>query len=171
MVDSRYYEIKVEGSQSNDNLKKRITYKLEKLMSDTIDASKIKTDFGENDEIKDEYLMELFGKAYKGEIMCQMANIRMEVIEPSTKYRPEASEEFRNNFLKKAKEGKSIPMFVYQKDGKFMMSDDYNSYYMYKELNASIVPCVIIGDVADMKYVVNIGKPFQLEAPKFEVIN
>jgi len=140
-------------------------------MPDTIDASKIKTDFGENDEIKDEYLMELFGKAYKGEIMCRMANIKMEAIEPSTQYRPEASEEFRNHFLKKAKEGKSIPMFVYQKDGKFMMSDDYNSYYMYKELNSDIVPCIAIGDVKDMKAVINIGEPFQLEPPTVQVIN
>jgi hypothetical protein len=136
-----------------------------------IDVPKIKVDFGENDELRDKYLEELLNKAYEGKILCRMANIKMEAIKPFTEHKPEASEEFRNHFLKKAKEGNSIPMFVYRKSGKFMMSDDYNSYYMYKELGLEVVPCVVIGNIDDMKDVVNIGEPFQLETPTVQVIN
>lgn len=140
-------------------------------MANTIDASKINVDFGENDKLKDEYLMKLLGKAYKGEIMCRMANIKMEAIEPTTDYKPMVSEDFRKHFSDKMKEGNPIPMFVYQKDGKFMMSDDYNSYYAYKELESKVVSCVVVGDVTSIKDIINIGEPFQLEAPAVQVIN
>lgn len=140
-------------------------------MRDTIDASKIKIDFGENDMLKDEYLMELLDKAYKGKIMCRMATIKMEAIKPSTDYMPEISDEFRRHFLKKAKDGNPVPMFVYQKSGKFMMSDDYNSYYMYKETNSDMASCVVIGNIINSDDVVNIGEPFQLETPKVQIIN
>jgi hypothetical protein len=140
-------------------------------MPDTIDISKIETDFGKNDELRDEYLGELLDKAYSGKIMCRMANIKMEAIKPFTEYKPEASDEFRKHFLKKAKTGEYIPMFVYQKSGKFIMSDDYNSYFMYKELEMEIAPCVVIGNIEDMKDVVSVGDPFQLETPAVQVIN
>jgi hypothetical protein len=140
-------------------------------MSKKIDVSKIKVDFGENDKLKDEHFIALLKKAYQGEIMCRMASIKMEAIEPSTDYEPEASEDFRRYFLDKMKEENPIPMFVYQKDGKFKMSDDYNSYYLYKELEASVVPCVVVGNIEDMKDVLSIGEPFQLESPTLQVMN
>jgi len=140
-------------------------------MTDTIDISKIETDFGKNDELRDKYLGELLDKAYGGKIMCRKANIKMETIKPFTDYRPEISDEFRKYFLEKAKKGRFLPILVYQKSGKFIMSDDYNAYYMYKELEINTVPCVVIGNVEDMKAVVSIGEPFQLETPKIEVIN
>lgn len=140
-------------------------------MSDKIDISKIKVDFGEKDKLKDEYFLDLLKKAYKGQIMCYRASIKMEAIVPTTDYVPEISEEFRWHFMKKSSEGKHIPIFVYQKDNKFKMSDDYNSYYMYKESGMDIVPCVIVGEITDMKNVMSIGEPFKLEPPTIEVIN
>ncbi len=136
-----------------------------------ISIDDIEADFGENDKLKDEYLLDLLNKAYKGEIMCRRANIKMEAIKPSTDYVPIISEDLRAHFLKKAKEGKPFPLFVYQKNGKFMMSDDYNSYALYKELEFDVVPCVVVGDITDVKDILNLGEPFQLEAPTFEVIN
>jgi hypothetical protein len=140
-------------------------------MGDKIDISKINADFGENDKLKDEHLLSLLSRAYKGEITCRRANIKMEAIKPSIDYVPTISEDLRAHFLTKAKEGKPFPLFVYQKNGKFMMSDDYNSYTLYKELEFDVIPCVVVGDINDVKDIVNLGEPFHLEAPTFEVIN
>jgi len=140
-------------------------------MADQIDISKIKADFGEGDKLKDEHLLELLGKAYKKEITCRRANIKMGAIIPSTDYVPTIEDDYRAYFLKKVESGKPFPLFVYQKDGKFMMSDDYNSYTMYKELEFDVVPCVVVGEINDVKNVVNLGEPFFLEAPEFEVYN
>ncbi len=139
-------------------------------MADKVDISKINIDFGEDDKLKDKYLLKLLSRAYKGEKICRHANIKMESIIPFTDDEPEISEEFRSHFMKKAEEEKYIPMFVYQRDGKFIMSDDYNSYSIYKELKLDVVPCVIIGDITDVKSVVSMGELFQLEAPTVQRI-
>lgn len=136
-----------------------------------MDISKIEAATDLADKTKDKYLLELLSKAYKGEILCQMALIKMEAIKPLTDYQPEIDKYFQNYFVKQANKEEHIPLFVYQKDGQFIMSDDYNAYALYEKFGFENVPCVVIGEITDMKNVVDIGKPFQLEKQKFEVIN
>jgi len=69
-------------------------------MVDKIDISKINIDFGEDDKLRDEYLLKLLSRAYKGEKICRHANIKMESIKPLVDHELEVSEEFKNHFMK-----------------------------------------------------------------------
>lgn len=138
---------------------------------DEINIDDIKIDFGESDKLRDDYLIGLLKKAYKGEIMCRRANVKMSAIVPFIENDEPVAEDFRKHFVKKAEEEKHIAMFVYQKGDKFIMSDDYNSYALYKEFDFDIVPCIIIGEITDVTNVVSLNAPFKLEAPSFEVLS
>lgn len=132
-------------------------------MKDKIGASKIKPDFGENDKFKDEYFLGLLEKAYTGKLKSFMAIVKMNAIKPRTDYEPEVSGGFRRHFFEKLTKGEAMPLYVYQKEGKFIMSDDYSTYSLYKEMNAEEVPCVVIGEIIDTKDVVEVGEPFDLK--------
>lgn len=136
-----------------------------------INIDDINVDFGEADKFKDDHLLGLLKKAYNNEITCRRATVKMSAIEPSVENDEPVSEDFRKHFIKKAEEEKHIPMFVYQKGDKFMMSDDYNSYALYKEFEFDLVPCIIIGEITDVTNIMSLGSPFNLEAPEVEVIN
>jgi hypothetical protein len=47
---------------------------------------------------------------------------------------------------------------------------DYNSYYLYKELGAEKVPCVVLDAQADAPSVEYISEPYYLEPPSVEII-
>lgn len=138
---------------------------------DNINIDDIKNDFGEEDQFRDDHLMELLKKAYDGEIMCRMANVKISAIVPFAKNDEPVAEDFRKYFLKKEQEESYLPMLVYQKGDKFIMSDDYSSYAMYKELGYDIAPCSVIGDITDVTNIVNMGAPFRLKPPTAEIIN
>ena len=136
-----------------------------------INIDDIKVDFGEGDRFRDDNLMDLIKRAYNKEIMCRRANVKMSAIVPFIEDDEPVSEDFRKHFLKRAEEEKHIPMFLYQKGDKFIMSDDYNSYALYKEFDFEIVPSVIVGNITNVENIVTLGSPFELEAPSFEVVN
>lgn len=136
-----------------------------------INIDDINVNFGEADKLKDEYLLGLLRKAYNKEIMCRRANVKMSAIVPFVENDEPVSEDFRKHFIKRAEEEKHIPMFLYQKGDKFIMSDDYNSYTLYKEFDFEIVPSVIVGEITNVENIVTLGSPFELEAPTFEVVN
>jgi hypothetical protein len=137
-----------------------------------IDISKIKTDFGKDDNSKDEYFIKLLPKVYSGEILCRMALIKTEAINPFVDYQPYSIDKsFQRYFIKQAKEKNHIPLLVYQKDKKFIMSDDYNSYALYRAYGFEKIPCIIIGETTKTKDISSLGKPFHLKRPKFKIIN
>ena len=133
----------------------------------TIKTSDIKVSFdGENDPPKDEVLIYLLKKAYRGELLCHKAIIDWEGIKPFSDYRPKITQDFENHFLSSIKNEKHPPLYVYQDGDKFIMSDDYNLYYFYKEVGCSNVPCLIIGEIKEKSGIVKIiDKPFYLEPP------
>jgi hypothetical protein len=127
-------------------------------------------DFSETTEPRDDYLIELLGRAYRGEIDCYIAVIKLEAIKPFSDYKPTISNDYRNHFNKKYKQGSPPQLYVYEKDGEIIMSDDYNSYFLYKELGAEEAVCVAIGPIDNVPGVLMVGKPFKLPKPTAEMI-
>lgn len=136
----------------------------------TIKTSDIKVGFGGKNPPKDEYMMELLSKANKGVLLCRMAAIKAEGIVPFSNYKPEIPDWYRKEFEKNISEGSFCEIFVYPKDGKFIMSDDYNSYYLHLEKGDTEILCVVIGD-ADGPYVTLKGEPFKLPPPTVKIVN
>ena len=116
----------------------------------------------------DEYLIELLKKAYKGEIQCYIAVLNIEGIKPFSDYKPEISEKDREHFGQDLSEEKFPQIFVYPKSNMFIMSDNYNTYYLYKDKGIKQVLCVILGE-AESPFILDKGKPFKLPPPTLEV--
>ena len=130
-----------------------------------MDISQINSDFTEDTEPKDDKLMGLLKKAYMGEILCTMALAKFETIKPFSDYKPTISDAYRNDFVQQTKDGIPSPMYVYAEDGKLIMSDDYLTYYLYKELNMSDVICIVIGETPQIDGVIYHGDPYKLPLP------
>ncbi|MDQ5969962.1 MAG: hypothetical protein QG593_479, partial [Patescibacteria group bacterium] len=81
-------------------------------------------DFTEDTEPKDDHLIEILGKAYKGDILCTMAMAEMDAIKPFSDFKPTVSDQYRAYFESKARDDVPPAMHVYAKDGKLVMSDD-----------------------------------------------
>ena len=139
---------------------------MKKYISKTVKAS----DISVNSNVpRDNYFIELYKKALKGDILCQIALIKIEGIKPFTGYEPKISEDYRSYFETQEKEGKPPMLHVYFKDDAFVMSDDYNAYFMYVEKGYKEVGCIVLGEVTGT-YVLEKGKLFKLEASNQEPI-
>jgi len=138
----------------------------------TINLSDINNaDFTDNTEPRDDYLIELLGKAYRGEVDCYMAVIKMGAIIPYSDYKPTINDSYREHFKKKYEQGSPLQLYVYEKDGKIIMSDDYNSYYLYKEVGATEAVCIAIGPLDSAEGVLFVGEPFKMPPLTAEVID
>lgn len=133
-----------------------------------IDISQINAGFEEIP--RDEKMLDLLGKAYRGEISCYHALIATKGIQPFSDYKPDICPEMINWFEKKFEQWPGPEIFVYENDGKFIMSDDYNAYYLFLEHKVKEIPCVIMGE-SGIKYVLYKSEPFKLPPPTIEVIN
>ncbi|HSX24104.1 MAG TPA: hypothetical protein VLE74_03325 [Candidatus Saccharimonadales bacterium] len=135
-----------------------------------IDISQINTAFDENTEPLDNLLLALLKAAYKGDMLCRMALVDIDVIEPFSDFQPVIAPAYRAYFMQKAKANAPPKLYVYQKKDKLIMSDDYAAYQLYKELNIHTVPCVIIGSCTIHEGVDLMGKPYILQPPSVDVI-
>lgn len=129
-----------------------------------MDISKIDTSFGGDHEPHDDRLSELLSSAYSGAINCRRAIVPMELIVPFSDFKPEPNESYTNQFTKAYQEQSPPDLYVYENDGKFIMSDDYSAYYMYKSIGAREAVCTVIGDSA-VHDNVTYGPTFKLKLP------
>lgn len=132
-----------------------------------MDISKIDTSFGGDHEPQDEYLTELLSKAYKGTIDCRKAVIKLDHIKPFSDFKPAITEAYSKRFLDSYKEMSPPDLLVYEKDGVFIMSDDYNAYFMYKEIEAVHAICTVIGETTITEGA-EYGQPFKMQMPTLE---
>lgn len=112
-------------------------------MKHYIKADQIETKFPFG---RDEKFIELYGQVAKGKLPYYWALIKMAGIKPFTNVEVEVDDLFKDNFMKKFNDGKAISIHVYQDGDIFIMSDDYQSYTLYKELGVNPVPCVVMGE-------------------------
>lgn len=134
----------------------------------SINIDDINIQFGGQHPPKDEELMSILKDAYQAKIKCRRAVVKLDLIQPFSDFKPEISSKFRADFLKGYLNLKPPELFVYQKEDKFIMSDDYSSYYMYKEVQAETALCVILGSFTDNPDIVA-GPEFNLDPPTVEV--
>ena len=139
----------------------------------TINISDIKNaGFSDDTEPKDDRLMELLKLAYTKKIYCRTVLVSIDSVVPFSNYQPNVSEDYAKYFKEKYQAGKPTGMLVYQRDdGKFVMSDDYNAYFMYKQVGADKVICQVL-DAEDVpKGVIEASDPYYMELPSVEQIN
>lgn len=134
-------------------------------------ALQINSKFTDDTEPEDKELIELFKKAIKGEIFCTTAVADLDVIQPFSDYRPKVSDDYRNYFTQTAKEGNPPAMYVYVKDKKLVMSDNYNAYAMYKELDLARANCIVIGDTPKIDGVTYCGESYKMLPLSAEIID
>lgn len=138
-------------------------------MSDKfIDINQIDTSFDGEHEPQDKHLMDLLGKAYQGEIFCRKAIMPMRLITPFSEYQPAISENYVERFMRDYEAMNPPELYVYEKDGKFIMSDDYQAYYMYQAVKAELAICVVIGDTT-LTDGIKFGPEFKMPLPTIEI--
>lgn len=130
-----------------------------------VDVSDIKVEFGGDSEPEDKKLTGLFKKAYRGEVLVCTALIKTEGIKTFSTFKPNISDEFRAYFEEQEKQELPPPLYVYPEGEFFIMSDDYNTYYLYKEKGYKEIMCVVLGE-AESEYVIEKSEPFQLPLPE-----
>ena len=94
--------------------------------------------------------------------------IRAVHVSPFSNFRPKISVEFNQYFLESIKNGRPPFLYVYEKEGDFIMSDDYSAYYLYMESGVDILPCIIMGEHYSENVTEYLGDPFYLDPPVIE---
>lgn len=125
-------------------------------------------DFTEDTEPRDDYLIELLKQAYKGDTLCTMAMAEMDTIKSFSDFKPTVSAQYRAYFESKARDDVPPPLHVYAKNGKLIMSDDYNAYTMYNELGFHRAVCIVLGETPAIEGVEYHGDPFVMPPPTVE---
>jgi hypothetical protein len=134
-----------------------------------IKLSDIKVSFGANDPPRDDKLISLLKQAYAGQLLCHQAIITWDAIKPFSDFRPKIDEVFKKYFFSQLKQNNYPPLYVYQESDKFIMSDNFSSYYLYQELKYEYVKCLVLGNPTGA-CVLYKGEPFKLPAPTIMAI-
>lgn len=106
-------------------------------------------------------LVRLIQMAEFGWYYCQKAFVPITEIYPLTAYKPTVSDEFRGTF-KKRREDDPMPLTIYEKDGKLILGTSWEEYWMYREVKAMSVPCIIIGHFTERSEIAVSDKPFMI---------
>jgi hypothetical protein len=128
--------------------------------------------FSDNTEPKDDRLMELLKLAYTKQIYCRTVIVDIENVIPFSDYKPNLSDNYVKYFNDKFQVGRPPALIVYQRDnGKFVMSDDYSAYYMYKMLNADKAVCQVLDAEFLPENIIEASDPYYIGLPSVEQIN
>jgi len=132
-----------------------------------MDTDELIKKIGKGGPPTDKKLLDLLKKAYKGEILCHTCIIKLDAIAPYSDFKPKISKKFLDYFCDKLEEGE-LSLYVYQVKNNFIMSDNYNSYYLYKAMNHESVKCIAIGNPTGDQVVAK-SEPYVLQfEPIFE---
>lgn len=123
-------------------------------------------EFSDDTEPKDNQLMELLKLAYTQKIYCRNVIVAIDKVVPFSDYKPNVSDAYMRYFMEKYQAGQPPGMLVYQRnDGKFVMSDDYNAYYMYKQVGADMVICQVLDAENAPEGVIESSDPYYMGLP------
>lgn len=109
---------------------------------DTIDIQEIQLQFPYG---KDERFIALYKHVLQGELEFYSAMIELRGIAPKNNGVITVSNAFRAYFMERYHNHKPIPLHVYPEGDHFVMSDDYLSFTLYRELGDTVVPCFVLG--------------------------
>lgn len=116
----------------------------------------------------DSYLKDLAYMAGHGWHYYQKAYVEMKLIHPLANYKPVIHDEFRETFDAHYNEGRMMPLLLYERNGKLIMSNDWETYWLYRERKDLAVPCIILGRFNAEKQGVDVcDKPFKIERSEY----
>ena len=102
----------------------------------------INSDLTEDTMPSDEHLIELLDQAYRGNILCRKALVDIERIKPYSSYKPETREYAKYSLIKRLRNGEPRPLNVYAQNDSLIISDDYDSFSIYKEIGEKQILCM-----------------------------
>lgn len=108
-------------------------------------SSDLTAKFGGKYQPRDDKFIEIYKKVITGEAPIVWAFIAREAIKPFSNYKPITSKELQRGYLQEIVKGNLPSIHVYEENGVYIMSDDYNLYYLYLKLNWEQIPSKIIG--------------------------
>lgn len=121
-------------------------------------------DLGLTKRKKDHKYIKLVFQAYRREINCYRGQIRFQDIKPFSIFHMTVSDYQINEFVRKVAAYVPPPILVYQNGDKFILSDDYTKFEIYKVLKYKYIPAYILGETSNIKIKNKIG-PVDLPPP------
>ena len=126
----------------------------------------IKVDDGsdqeKNEAPEDDRFTDLIAEAENLEIECQAAIVDMELIVPFSDYKPTITAEYRDEFLEAFDADSPPEIYLYEHEGQLIMSDDYDTFALYKAVEAEQVIAIIIGPFTPNPGIQPVGDPYTL---------
>ncbi len=120
---------------------------------------------GMNRPPTDEYLHNLTHMTYHGWHYCQEILVEIDFIYPYSDWEPEINKDTRVAFKQSVEDRKPLHITLYEKDGKLIMSDDYEIYYLYRELEIVCVRAIVVGHFTKKPGVEILERPFKVKKP------
>lgn len=119
----------------------------------------------------DPYLKELVYMAEHGWHYYQKAFVEMRIIHPLANFKPDIDDEFRETFDAHYEEH-GMPLLLYERGGKLIMSNDWEAYWLYREREESSIPCIILSHFnQEEKGIAVCDRPFKVERPDLILSN
>lgn len=119
---------------------------------------------------QDPRLKELIYMAEYGWHYCQKAIVEMQAIHPWTDYRPIISDEFRETFNARF-EDDPMTLTIYEHDGKLIMGNDWETYWMYRERQDINAYCIIVGQFTQNSSLAIMDRPFKIRKPQVKKLH
>ena len=112
---------------------------------------------------------QLVQQAKDDKIPCQRALIGMYLIRPYSDYEPTVSSELRGHleWIKTIGDSRGLvplQLILYEQDGLFIMSEDYEVYGAYKEREPLTVEAIVLGTMTEQWYAIVLGGQFSLKS-------
>lgn len=117
-------------------------------MKKELKSSDLTAKFGGKYQPRDDKFIEIYKKVITGEAPIVWALVAREAIKPFSHYKPITSKELKTGYLQEIVKGSLPSIHVYEENGVYVMSDDYNLYYLYLELDWEQIPAKIIGETS-----------------------
>ena len=103
--------------------------------------------------------------AEHGWYYCQLAVIEMQLIHPWTDYQPAIDDEFKETFNARYKDD-PLTLTIYERDGKLIMANDWEAYWMYRHRQDINAVCIIIGHFSQVPGIAVLERPFMIQSQK-----
>ncbi len=120
----------------------------------------------------DKKFIELFKKVILREISCFEAKIKTEGVKKFREYEPNVPDVFIQYVFSQIKSLQFPELHVYQNINEefFTMSDDYVLYKVYLTLGMILLPCIVLGNIFNDKFVIEKKKIDYSKDPEIVIL-
>ena len=108
----------------------------------------------------DDRFVDLIYMAKHGWHTAQKAIVHMSIVHPYYDFKPVIDDEFRVTFNAWQDKRRPMTLTLYEHDGKLIMSNDYEAYWMYRERELEVADCIIIGKFSEKVDIAVYDRPF-----------